>query len=568
MTMAVPQVRRRPFGLSPSLLVILPLAFLAVFFLYPLFSIVRLSLAPRGVLDLAALGRLTSTSYYLRTLWFTTWQAVVSTILTLAAGLPAAFIFARYNFPGKTLLRALTTVPFVLPTVVVASAFSALIGPSGILNSALMNGFGLSDPPIQLIGTIWMIFLAHVFYNYTVVLRIVGSFWANLDPSLENAAAVLGANRLRRFREITLPLLMPAIAAAALLVFIFDFTSFGVVLILGGSQFATIEVEIYRQTVNVFNLPMAAALSLVQILFTLALTATYTTIQGRSARPLNLRPQQINQKAPATLSARILVGLNLLFMLILLITPLVALVVRAFGDGLRPFAALFVNTRNSFFYVPPGIAIENSLLVAAVTVGASLLLGLIAASVLVSGSQTGVRNGIRLTAILDPLFMLPLGTSAVTLGFGYIIALDKPPLDLRASVLMLPLAHTLVAFPFVVRSLLPVLRGIRPQLRQAAAVLGASPWQVWREVDMPIVGRAMIVAATFAFAISMGEFGATALIARPEFPTIPVVIYRLLGVAGALNYEQALAMSVLLAFVCAAGIVLIERVRVNDVGEF
>ncbi|HEY3341105.1 MAG TPA: iron ABC transporter permease, partial [Anaerolineae bacterium] len=227
-----------------------------------------------------------------------------------------------------------------------------------------------------------------------------------------------------------------------------------------------------------------------------------------------------------------------------------------------------VNRRGSYFYVPPVVAVRNSLLVAAVTVVAALVLGLLSATVLArTGSENRPRR-IRWNAILDPLFMMPLGTSAVTLGFGYLISLDRPPLDLRASPILLPLAHTLVAFPFVVRSLLPVLRGIRPELRGAATVLGASPWRVWREVDLPIIGRAMLVAAAFAFAISMGEFGATALVARPEFPTMPVVIYRFLGQPGALNYGQALAMSSILMVVCAAGIVLIERVRVGDVGEF
>jgi len=400
-----------------------------------------------------------------------------------------------------------------------------------------------------------------VFYNYTVVLRIVGSFWANLDPKLPSAAAVLGANRARSFLEVTLPLLAPAIAAAALLVFIFDFTSFGVVLILGGAQFATLEVEIYRQTVNLFNLPMAAALSLVQVACTLALTAIYTRLQARTARPLNLFPQSITQHKPATPRARTLVMVNIAFMAVLLVTPLAALVWRALGEGVQPLAELFINRRGSYFYVPPVVAIRNSLAVAGITVALALALGFIAASFLARGAD-------RWTAILDPLFMLPLGTSAVTLGFGYIIALATPPLDLRASPAMLPLAHTLVAFPFVVRSLLPVLRGIRPSLREAAAVMGASPWRVWREVDLPIVGRAMLVAAAFAFAISMGEFGATALVARPEFPTMPVVIYRFLGQPGALNYGQALAMSTLLMLVCAVGIVLIERVRVGEVGEF
>jgi thiamine transport system permease protein len=514
------------------------------------------------------LVQLVSSSYYVRTLWFTIWQAVVSTALTLITGLPAAYVFARYDFPAKSLLRALTTIPFVLPTVVVAAAFTSLIGPSGIVNTTLMQLFHQGDPPIQLMGTIEMILLAHVFYNYTVVLRIVGSFWANLDPALENAAAVLGANRWRRLFEVTLPLLLPAIGAAALLVFIFDFTSFGVVLILGGSQFATLEVEIYRQTVNLFNLPMASALSMIQIIFTLGLTIAYTRLQARTARPLNLRPALSIQTKPSTRGARTLVGVNVGFMLVLLLAPLAALIWRSAEGGAQYFSELFVNRRGSYFYVPPIVAVRNSLLVAAVTVVAALALGLISATILARAANENRPRRIHWNAILDPLFMLPLGTSAVTLGFGYLISLDRPPLDLRASPILLPLAHTLVAFPFVVRSLLPVLRGIRPSLHGAAAVMGASPWRVWREVDLPIVGRAMLVAAAFAFAISMGEFGATALVARPEFPTMPVVIYRFLGQPGALNYGQALAMSSILMVVCAAGILLIERVRVGDVGEF
>jgi thiamine transport system permease protein len=164
--------------------------------------------------------------------------------------------------------------------------------------------------------------------------------------------------------------------------------------------------------------------------------------------------------------------------------------------------------------------------------------------------------------------MLPLGTSAVTLGLGFIIALAHPPLDLRTSPLLIPIAHTLVAFPFVVRSLTPALRSIQPRLRQAAAVLGASPLQVLRHIDIPIVGKALLVAATFAFTISIGEFGATSLIYRPEYPTIPVVIYRLLSRPGAMNYGQALALSTILMGVTISGMIAIERLRIADIGEF
>jgi thiamine transport system permease protein len=164
--------------------------------------------------------------------------------------------------------------------------------------------------------------------------------------------------------------------------------------------------------------------------------------------------------------------------------------------------------------------------------------------------------------------MLPLGTSAVTLGLGFIVALNRPPFDFRASPLLIPIAHTLVAFPFVIRSLTPSLRSIKPRLRQAAGVLGASPLQVFRAVDLPLVGRALLVAATFAFTISLGEFGATALISRPEYPTVPLMIYRFISQPGAINYGQAMALSTILMVVTAVGLILIERIRIADIGEF
>ena len=551
-------------------LYLIPLLFLAVFFFYPLVSIFAVSFVPDGVVDLSGLRRLVSSDYYARVLWFTVWQAAVSTVLTVLLALPGAYVFARYRFPGKWLLRALTTIPFVLPTVVVANAFTAWLGPHSRLNLALMALLGMDSAPIDLQHTIWIILLAHIFYNYAVVLRIVSGFWANISRRTEEAAQMLGARPRDVLWQVTLPQLAPAIGAAALLVFIFCFTSFGVILILGGPRFATLEVEIYRQTVNLFNLPVAAALSILQILFTFGLLWVYTHVQRRSAVHLDLRARQQIQRWPTTRRARLLVAANVMLMVAGLLLPLLALVERSLtlggGLSLRYYTELFVNRRDSILYVPPIQAMVNSLGFAAVTVGLALGLGIISASLL---SRPARERGIqRLQSLLDPLLMLPLGTSAVTLGFGFIIALDEPPLNLRTAPLLVPLAHTLVAFPFVVRSLLPALRSIKPSLREAAAVLGASPLRLWREIDLPIVGRALLVAAVFGFTISMGEFGATALIARPQTPTMPVAIYRFLGQPGALNYGQALAMSTLLMLVCAVGMVAIEQFRVGGVGEF
>lgn len=552
-------------GVATGLVFLLPLVYLALFFFYPLIEMLGLSLAPEGKLDLSPFYTLFTDAYYGRLLAFTTGQALLSTFLTLLAGMPAAYVFARYDFRGKSILRALSTVPFVMPTMVVAAAFTALLGPQGYLNRWLAAILGLDAPPIHLQHTLALVLLAHVFYNAAIVVRLVGSFWTNLDPSVEEAAQVLGASRIRIFVEVTLPLLRPAIIAASLLVFLFCFTSFGVILILGGPHLATIEVEIYYQAVPLFNLPLAAALSIVQMFFTFAVMAFYTRIQARAGVPLNLQPATATQRRPATWGARLVVWSSIGGLMILLLVPLLSLILRSFTlEGnwtLRYYKALFTNPAQSYFYVPPAEAIRNSLLVAGATVALSVIVGLASAYLLAGRSRP-------LKRFLDPLFMLPLGTSAVTLGLGYIVALDQPPLNLRTSPLLLPLAHTLVAFPFVVRSLLPALRGMNPHWREAAGVMGASPARVIREIDLPIVARALLAGAVLAFTVSVGEFGATLLIARPGFPTMPVVIYRLLGAQGPLNQGQGLAMSTLLMLVCAAGFVLIERFRIGEIGEF
>lgn len=552
-----------------------PLAFLTLFYFYPLSSIFRISYsrAENGLLD-PFIQALSSSS--IRGVFsFTIWQALLSTTFTLLLGLPAAYLFARYEFRGKSVLRALTAIPFVMPTVVVAAAFNALLGPRGWANMVLMNWLDVTVPPIQFTNTFQAILVAHVFYNTTIVLRMVGDFWSHLDPRLEQAAQMLGANRLQTFHRITLPLLAPAISAAALLVFIFNFTSFGVVLILGGPRFATLEVEIYFQTVSLFNLPLAATLSIIQLIFTLILTVVYTRLTERLSRPISLRPLTITQRKLHTWRSRLAAGMLVSFLMVFLILPLLALAARSIthlesqaGEtgllslSLDFYRELSVNRRGSLFFVPPTTAIGYSLAYASVTVVLALLLG-IPASLAIS------RNSRALSSrIFDPLLMLPLGTSAVTLGLGFIVALNRPPFDLRASPILIPFVHTLVAFPFVVRSLTPSLRSIRPRLRQGAAMLGASPRQVFRHIDLPLIARAVLVAATFAFTISLGEFGATALIARPEYPTIPVAIYRFIGQPGAINYGQALALSTILMVVTATGMLAIERFRIADVGEF
>ena len=545
-------------------LLLVPLSFLGLFFVYPMVAILGRSLGGPASFDLGPFVSVLGDSYYLGRIWFTIWQALLSTLLTLVAGLPAAYLFARYDFPGKSLLKAVTTVPFVMPTIVVAMGFVALLGSQGVVNTALMALLALPEPPLRLTNTLTIIFMAHAFYNYAIVVRIVSALWANLDPYLEETATVLGAGRFRTFYHVTLPLLLPAIVSSALLAFAFSFTSFGVVLILGGSQFATLEVSIYQLTAKLFRLPLAGALSVVQLVFTYLFLVLYARLQERTAVRVDFKPRAAGARRKLRLGDRVFVFCMIAYLLVLL-SPLLALVVRAVSsaDGYTPghVADLFSNESGSYFYLSPLAAMWNSVRFALATVAISLVVGGIVAYLLSRPRRGGA-------SVPDAFFMLPLGASAVTLGLGYLITLNRPPLDLRGSWVILVIAHSLVAYPFVVRSLLPVLRGMNTNLREAAAVMGASPARVFLHVDLPIVAPALLVGATFAFAVSMGEFGASWLLVRPEFTTMPVAIFRFLGLPGASNLGKALAMSSLLMAVVALGFVAIERFRYRGVGAF
>ena len=554
----------------------LPLLFMGIFYFYPLGSIISMSFSRSGDSFLATLVEALRSTTVQSVFLFTLWQAFLSTLLTLMIGLPGAYVLGRFNFRGKSIFRAITMVPFVMPTLVVAAGFNALLGARGWVNQGLITLLGLQAPPFQLTQTIYAILLAHVFYNTSIVLRIVGDFWSRLDIKLSHAAEILGASHWLVLRKISIPLLMPVITAAALLVFIFNFTSFGVILVLGGPRFATLEVEIYYQTVSLFNLPLAAVLSLIQLGCTLTLTLIYTQLSGRISQPITLRSQTTSRGSGSSWKRKLFTVLIIGTLLLLLTSPLIALAVESFismegfrGIGekntpiftLRYYRALVQNPQESLFYVPPLTAIGISLGYATITVILSLVIGMPAAWTLAKDRETPINS------ILDPVIMLPLGTSAVTLGLGFIIALSHPPLDLRASPLLIPIAHTLVAYPFVVRSLTPALRSIQPRLHQAASILGASPRQVFRHIDIPLVGRALLVAAVFAFTISIGEFGASSLISRPEFPTLPMVIYRFLSRPGEMNYGQALALSTILMGVTIVGMLVIERFRIGDISE-
>ncbi|WP_240311834.1 ABC transporter permease [Nocardioides houyundeii] len=530
-----------------------PLLVLGVFFVLPVAAMVGRGFVVDGHLDVPGVLQVLARPRVGRVLAFTLGSALAGTALSLLLGLPAAYALSRLALPGRAVLRAALLVPFVLPTVVVGVAFRQLLGESGPL------GFlGLDGTPVAIVAGL-------AFFNAAVVIRSVGAAWEGLDPRPGEAAAALGASPWQVLRTVTLPALRPAIVSAASVVFLFCATAFGIVLVLGGVRYATVETEIYLLTTTLFDLQAAAALSVLQlVLITALLVLTGRTRNG--ATTVSRRAVAPRRPTRHDLPALAMTGVLVVFVA----TPLVTLVVgslRVGGEwGLGNYRALSGTGEDRALLVPVTQALATSLRTAADATTMALVLGLVLAVMVTRRSHTRAER--RLRSWLDGLFMLPLGVSAVTLGFGFLIALDRPPVDLRDSALLVPIAQALVALPLVVRTLVPVLAGLDDRQRQAAASLGAGALRSFLTVDVPAVWKPLLAATGFAFAASLGEFGATSFLAREENPTVPVVIFRLIGNPGEMNYGMALAASVVLAGVTAVVMLAVERLRVPAVGAF
>ncbi len=507
-----------------------PVLFLVVFYLWPFATLLARGLTPATVRDTFSRASTWDIA------WFTLWQAVASTALTVVAGLLPAYVLARFRFPGRRLLAGLLAAAFVLPTVVMGAAILAL----------LPAGWERGVPAIL---------AAHVTFNLAVVVRTVGAVWQHLPPDLEAAAATLGASPWRTWWAVTMPLLRPAILAAAAIVFVFTFTSFGIVRVLGDAGTSTIEVEVWRRATQLGDIGAAATLAVTQLILIGILVGWSSWQQRRHSRALDLRPLA-RRIRPRPGRQRALVAVTGVATAGVVVAPLIALALRSVRG--RAGWSLTAWQRLGDAEVRPGVrlgvdplsAILNSLRTAALATVFAVTIGALAALAITASRRLG--------RLLDAGLMLPIATSAVTIGFGILITFDQPPFDWRASPLIVPIGQALVAVPFVVRIALPVLRGIDPRLHEAAGTLGASPTRAWREVTLAHLRRPLLLAAGLAAAISLGEFGATSFLSRRDSETMPIVIARLLGRTGDVVQAQAYALATILAVVTVLVVVALD----------
>ena len=477
----------------------------------------------------------------LNAIWFTIWQAALSTAIALLIGIPGAYVLYRKQFFGQRFIRALITVPLVLPTIVVAIVFASFRAEHSIYQQVGL-GFFFEN-------SVYWIIAAHVFVNYSLVVRTLGGVWATMDNETEEAAALAGAGRLRTTLAITLPQLKPAIVSAAALTFLFCSSSYGIILILGGGLVESVETQIATAALQFLDLNKAAALALLQtaitvIAFSISETIAKHPIGIEQVHESSSKPRLDSRDWPAIAVTGVAV-IGLISM------PIIVLLAKAFtfdgGPSLQNFANLAGRGDRELLNISVWQATLNTLRNVAISATIAVGLGSLVSYLLSRTHRT--RRAKFSNRTLDLLFLIPVGISSVVLGFGYLITFGGGPLPLRSSWLVVPIVQALMALPLVIRLIYPALISIGADHREAAALAGANSRQTWWHIESGIIRNVILTAIGFALIAGIGEFGAASLLAYGDQATLPTVLYALISRPGETNYGMAMA-------VCAILIVL------------
>lgn len=512
-------------------------------FYWPLAKILSLGLSGNWLAPIA-------TSKVLDIFWFTLWQALLSSLISISLGVPGAYVLYARRLRGQEIIKAFITVPFVLPTIVVAIGFTSF-RRIPVFDSLFQNG---SSIPI--------IILAQIFMNYSIAVRVIGSTWRNLDFSLEDAASLDGAGRLRTFMEITLPHLKTSIASAYTLIFLYCAASFGIILVLGGGAIKTIETEIYRTATQDLDLQKTAGLVFLQSLIT---AIAFFASRDRSGSGL-LENQAGGPSRKLDRRDLPVVAITATFISIFIALPLLKLFIDAFliegSPSILNFANLAGHGARDLLNISVSHAALNSLRNAIVASAISISIGLLV-SFIISRREKGPYARIS-RGILDFAFQAPVGISSVVLGFGYLITFGSGIFPLRSSWIVTPIVASILATPLVIRLVYPALISIDRDLLESASTDGASEAATWWHIEAPIIRTAILTALGFSALISIGEFGAANFLAYGEQGTLPIILYQLISRPGAQNYGMAMAASSLLILFVALVMYLITRLGTSE----
>ncbi|MGG0287747.1 iron ABC transporter permease [Peribacillus butanolivorans] len=449
----------------------------------------------------------------LEALWNSVYISILSVLASALIGIPLAIIFNRYDFPGRSFFSTAAILPIVLPSLVGVMAFMFLYGESGLIPNAIKDLFGLDKVPFK-IGGVSGILIVHAYTMYVYFYMTVSAAINKIDPSLEEAAYNLGANKFKVFWKVTFPLLTPAIVAASLLVFMISMASFSAPFLLAGG-YRVLSLQIYFSKIN-GDMEIAATqsviLSIVSISFLLFMRWYQNRKDYRMASK-GIGAHRSEVKNP--LMKWVMVVTGIIGVLILLLPHFTILLLSLVPDGtwtFQTYPTVFNVENYRLLFEDPNIfkPLRNSLLMAVIATLANLVFGVIASYVLVKRKFIG-------KSFIDILVMIPWALPATVIGMNLIFAFNEPSVFSFGQILVgtfwiLPLAYFVRHIPLVVRSTNAVLEQLDDSIEEAARNLGAKWFYTFRKVILPIIMPGVLSGTLLAFIESVGEFPTSVLL--------------------------------------------------------
>ncbi|HEY4554339.1 MAG TPA: iron ABC transporter permease [Bacillaceae bacterium] len=449
----------------------------------------------------------------LQALWNSVYISLLSVLLSALIGIPLAFIFNRYDFPGRSFFSTAAIMPIVLPSLVGVMAFMFLYGESGLVPNAIKDLFGLEKVPFK-IGGISGILIVHAYTMYVYFYMTVSSAINKIDPSLEEAAYNLGANRFKVFWKVTFPLLTPAIVAASLLVFMISMASFSAPFLLAGG-FRVLSLQIYFSKIN-GDMEIAATQSVILSVVSISFLLFMRWYQNRkdyrmASKGIGAHRSEVSNPVLKWL----LVCVGVIGVIILLLPHFTILLLSLVPDGTwtwQTYPTVFNTENYRLLFEDPNIfkPLRNSLVMSVIATAGNLVFGVLASYVLVKRRFVG-KN------FVDILVMIPWALPATVIGMNLVFAFNEPSVFSFGQILVgtfwiLPLAYFVRHIPLVVRSTNAVLEQLDDSIEEASRSLGAKWFYTFRRVLLPIIMPGVLSGTLLAFVESVGEFPTSVLL--------------------------------------------------------
>ena len=506
------------------------------------------------LLDLNYLLEFLSDSWNLQVIWFSFYQAFWSAILAVLVGIPGAWILSRYDFPGKRLFRILFYLPFILPSIIVVLGMVLFFGNNGFVNQTLQWIFGMEEPPFQFLYSLQGILIAHVFYNFPIAMKTLSDHWERLSPQYGLVARSLGASRLKTLFRVHLPLMIPSLVSAFVLIFLLCLNSFAIILVLGGGvRYTNIEVLIYQLARIHLDFNGATSLAFLQLVMSLFfLFFLFRKIEYPVGQGINTKKNLMRESRAGAREA-IFSCIWLVFIITFAFGPLISIVVdsfRAFENNqwnftIRWYRQLFeLNPQNTFLS-----ALWNSLKIGLSSACLSSLLGLGMASII------HLKKGVP-RKLWELAALFPIGVSTVILGVVWFVFFQDVLIDYIPLTLILILIHAILTFPYWIRVVLPALDSVPPRWLMVSQTLGKTPVYFYLKILIPWLKRVLVIGFFFSFSLSLGELNSTLMVADESLQTLPLEIYR--AIAG-YRFSFASAVGVMLLILTVVVFTLIEE---------